>query len=257
MNHPVLTLITTWADIIIPAVLVYRAIRGGFFFKYPIFYTYLSYGVVEGLFRTYFQYFRYDLYGKAYWSTQFVSVSIGYCVVWEIFRQALARYPGAARLAKACLAAILLIVLTKGALSTAGGTMTWQTRYAADLEKDFRVVLAALLVTIAGLVAYYSIPLGRNVKGMLMGYGGFIGLTVIHLAIHQFWGARFQPIWQHMGWVSYSAALAVWCATLWSYHPNPVPVRFSDADDDYMHRSGQTERLLGTARSSLGRVARP
>lgn len=257
MNHPVLTLFTTWADIIIPLVLVLRAIRGGFFFKYPVFYTYLSYGVVESLFRTYFQYFRYDLYREAYWSTQFVSVSIGYCVVWEIFRQALARYPGAARLARACLVAILLFVLTKGALNTFAGTMSWQAKYAADLEKDFRVVLAALLVTIAGLVAYYSIPLGRNVKGMLIGYGAFVGLSVIHLAIHQFLGAKFQPIWQHMGWVSYSTALTVWCATLWSYHPNPVPVRFSDPDDDYQHRSRETSRLLGATRSSLGRVVRP
>ena len=257
MNSPVLTQITWWSANVVQALLLIRAARGRYLTKYPVFYTYLAYVLVESLFRLYFFYFRFDLYPTAYWSSQFVSVSIGYCVVWEIFRQALARYPGAARLARVCLVMILLPVLTEGALNTIAGTMNWQAKYAADLEEYFRVVQAALLVAIAGMVAYYAIPLGRNVKGMLMGYGSFIGLSIVFLALHKYFGNRVQPIFQHSSWISYSPALIVWCATLWSYHPNPVPVRFSDMDDDYQHRSEETSRLLGATRSSLGPLVRP
>jgi hypothetical protein len=257
VNNPVLTQIIWWAGNAVQGLLLYRALRGHFFTKYPVFYTYLSYVMAEQLFRYYYFVFRPAQFSKAYWSSQFVSVSVGYCVVWEIFRQALSAYPGAARLAKTCLSTILLIVLAKVALNAMTGPLRPVGADDADLEKYLRIVQAALLVTIAGLVAYYAIPLGRNVKGMLFGYGTFIGLMVMQLALHGHLSPRFAPIWQWLAGLSYWAAMVTWCATLWSYHPNPRPVRAVRIESDYRQLSAQTGRILAAARASVGRAMRP
>lgn len=258
MNNPVLTQILWWAANAAQGLLLYRALRGHYFTKYPIFYGYLTYVTAEQLVRFYFAtYHSYAEFAKVYWSTQFISVSVGYCVIWEIFRQALSAYPGAARLAKACLSTILLIVFVKVALNAMIGPLRPVGADDADLEKYLRIVQASLLVTIAGLVAYYAIPLGRNVKGMLFGYGTFIGLMVMQLALHGHLSPRIAPIWQWLAGLSYSAALVTWCATLWSYHPNPRPVRAVRIESDYRQLSAQTGRILAAARASVGRAIRP
>lgn len=258
MNSPIFTQTIWWLGNFAQGLLLYRAWRGRFFTKYPIFYSYLVYVTVEQLVRFYFLTFRsYAEFTKVFWSTQFISVSVGYCVIWEIYRQALMHYPGVARLARTCLTAILLLVVTKVMLNGMSGAIRPRGSDAADLEKYFRSVQAALLIVIAGLVAYYAIPLGRNLKGMLFGYGAYVCLTVMHLALHTYFGERFQPIRQHMGWVSYSVALVTWCATLWSYHPNPRPVRTVRIESDYQQLSAQTGRILAAARASVGRAIRP
>jgi len=257
MAGQLLTQTAWWSTNALEGLLVLRALWGRFFWKYPIFYFYLSYVLFESLLRFYFYVFNPGLFSSVYWSTQFVSVTIGYCIIWEIFRQALADYPGAARVARICLLMIFLLVLSKVFLSAWGGSLPSLLRTLADLERYLRVVQAALLVAIVGLLAYYAIPIGRNIEGMLLGYGLFIGMTVLHLVLRSYLGDAFQPVWQHLGWVSYSAALLVWCATLWSYHPSPRPSPEVEIERDYQRLALHTSRVLRRINADLIRVIRP
>jgi hypothetical protein len=257
MGNQLLTQFTWWSTNALEGLLILRAVRGRYFWKYPVFYLYLSYVLCESLLRFYFYIFRPDLFPMVYWISQFVSVTVGYCVILEIYRQALATYPGATRLARVCLVAIFVAVVTKVFLSTASRSVFLSGKAQVDLERDLRVAQAALIATIVVLVAYYAIPIGRNLMGMILGYGVFIGMTVIHLALRSHLGVAFQPVWQHLGWVSYSAALLIWCATLWSYHPSPHPSPEVEIERDYQRLALRTARLLTQFRAELVRVIRP
>ena len=185
-------------------------------------------------------------------------MTIGYAVIWEIFRQTLKDYPGAARVARTSLLTIFVLVLCKVSLNRLSGSIVRLTStYYVDLERYLRVVQAALLATIVGLLAYYAIPIGRNLKGMILGYGFFIGMTVMHLALRSYLGVAFQPVWQHLGWVSYSVALVIWCSTLWSYHPSLQPGPETELERDYQRLVLRTARLLTQARANFVRVIRP
>jgi hypothetical protein len=246
-----------WSTNVLEGILLFRAVRRRFWGKYPVFYFYLSYVLFESLLRFYFYAFKPNLFSSVYWSTQFVSVTIGYCIIWEIFRQALTGYPGAARVARICLLTIFLLVLSKVFLSALGGSVPSLLKTFADLERYLRVIQAALLMTIVGVLAYYAIPIGRNIKGMILGYGFFIGMTLMHLALRSYLGDAFQPVWQHLGWVSYTAALFIWCATLWSYHPSPHPSPEVEIERDYERLAIRTARLLAQVRADLVRVISP
>lgn len=258
VKDQLLTQSAWWAGNALEAVLLYRALRRKFFGKYFVFYAYLSYVLVEQLVAFGVYVFTPAFYTKFYWSMQFVSITIGYCVIWEIFRQVFGPYPGARKVTRNLLAAILVILLCKVFLNA---LYHWRldapARDAADLERYLRVVQASLLVAIIALVAYYAIPLGKNVKGMILGYGIFIGLTVMQLAVRSYLGTSFEPVWKHLAWVSYSAALVMWCATLWSYHPNPRPIADGGPERDYEILSTRTARLLGQIGSGVVRTMRP
>jgi hypothetical protein len=257
MASALLTQSAWWGTNVLEGLLLFRAVWGRFARKYPAFYLYLSYVLFESSLRFYFYVFKPDLYSRVYWSSQFISVTIGCCIIWEIFRQVLTGYPGAARIGRICLLTIFVLVLAKVFLNALEGSVPSLVKTLADLELYLRVIQAGLLMTIVSLVAYYAIPTGRNIKGMILGYGFFIAMTLIHLALRSYLGDAFQPIWQHLGWVSYSVALVIWCATLWSYHPSPQPSLGIGLDRDYQRLALRTARLLAQVRADLVKVIRP
>ena len=257
MGNEILTQSVWWSTNALEALLLVRAVRGDFFRKYPIFYIYLSYVLFESFLRFCFYVFKPDLYPSVYWFSQYVSVTIGYGVVWEIFRQALANYPGAGRVARTCLLTIFILVLCKVFLNALSGPVYSPAKTTADLERYLRVVQAILLMTIVGLVAYYVIPMGRNLRGIILGYGFFLGLTVMRLALRSHLGDAFQPVWQHLAWASYSVALVIWCLSLWSSHPSPAPRSEVEIERDYELLATHTTRLLAQLRAGMVRAIRP
>jgi len=161
------------------------------------------------------------------------------------------------RVARTCLLTILILVVSKVLLNALRGPVFSPADTYAELERYLRVVQAALLVTIVSLLAYYAIPIGRNVKGMILGYGFFLGMTVMHLALRSYLGIAFEPVWRHLGWVSYSVALLIWCSTLWSYHPNLQPGPPVELERDHERFARRTAKLLTQVRGNLVRVIRP
>lgn len=243
-----------WGGLAVTGLLLQRALRGFFFLKYPLFYFYLSHVLVLSLVRFYFYVFKPNAYQIFYWDTQFLSVAVGYCVLWEIYSQALADYAGARRMAQQVLLAVFIAVVAKFLSDIFNGT--W-SQGEASLERNFRIVQAMFLLAIVGLLAYYAIPIGRNLKGIILGYGFFVGTSVINLTLRFHLGETFQLWWQYLQSMAYFTTLLVWSAALWSYHPNPKPEREIAIERDYEILSTQTARALAKARSYILRAVQP
>jgi len=173
-------------------------------------------------------------YQNFYWNTQFVSVLLGYGVIWEIYRQALGHYPGAARMARDFLSVIFILVVSKAFFNTLSGHHVWSpATTTAELELNLRSVQAILLVALGGLLRYYAIPIGRNLRGMILGYGFFIGTSLINLSFLSRVSEKFHLWWTYLEPVSYLATLLIWCWALWSYYPNPQPEKQVFIERDY------------------------
>jgi hypothetical protein len=246
-----------WAASALEGLLLIRAIKGGFFKRYPVFYVYLSYVFLESLLRFCVYILKPGFYPKFYWYTQFLSVALGYGVIWEIFRQALAQYPGAARMARNVLSIVFVVVVSKTFVNTLSGPAWSPAKTTAELERNLRTVQAILLVIIVGLMVYYVIPAGRNLKGMVLGYGFFIGASVINLALRSHFGKEFQGWWQYLPAMTYSVTLLIWCFTLWSFQANPQPESEVEIERDYELLAARTVKLLMQARVHLVRAIRP
>lgn len=230
-----------------------RSFKEHMFGKYPAFYSYLAYVLVQSVIRFSVNAVRPSLYPNVYWYTEFLGILVGCGVIWEIYSQALAGYAGVVRVARALIIAAILIALAWVLIDrSAQSSLLFPLDTAADLDRTLRGVQAIFLVLVVTLLLYYAIPLGRNLKGMIVGYGVYVGITIITLAVRSFLGMELQvqPL-------AYSLALMVWCTTLWSYAPNPKAERDPRLEGDYEAVSAMALGKITQVRRYLSRVARP
>lgn len=252
-----LSQILWWGSNLLISLLLVRAVIGRYFTKYPVFYSYLSWVLFDSLVSFYLYVAHPSAYGTYYWSAEFLSVALGYCVIWEIYAQALAQYPGVARLGRIVLLAVFIIVVGQTLAGSLSAHALLPSQIPAVLERNLRAAQAMLLVAIVALLIYYAIPVGQNLSGMILGYGLFIGASVVSLTLRSYLGKAFQPWWQYFQPTAYFATLLIWCGTLWSYKPNPRPKMEIELEPDYERLSAQTARAIAWARSYLLRSVRP
>ena len=243
--------------LVIEGLLLVRAVTGGFVRKYILFYSYLGWVLALSSVRLIIYIARPAYYRDFYWDTQPLSVLMGCSLVWEIYRQALRRYAGAARMACNLLLFLLLMVFSRTLINAWNGSGWWQAETTAELERNMRTVQGILLIALILVLAYYAIPLGRNLKGMLLGYGLFISTSVINLTLRLLLGDSFQKPWQYLQPIFYLAALTVWGLSLWSYQPIPSPATEPRIEADYQFLATTTRKRLFQVRAYLARAIRP
>ncbi len=243
-----------WGSNLLVSILLVRAIHGTYFLSYRVLYIYLSWVLVDSFVSFYLYVSRPWAYETYYWNAQFFSVALGYGVIWEIYTQVLADYPGVARLARSALLAIFVLLVSKTLAQTLSGQIGNPAEVPAILERDFRTVQGLLLFILVVLVAYYAIPVGRNLKGMIVGYGLFVAVSIASLALRAELGRIFQSWWQYLQPAAYDGALLIWCVSLWSYQPNPRAEVESSIEHDYKHLASETAKALARVR---GYILRP
>jgi hypothetical protein len=200
--------------------------------------------------------FRPDYYVSVYWYSQCFSVLIGCGVVWEVYKLALVKYPGAAQMARKVLAFIFILSMSRIVANALNDPKWLPARTAYEAERDLRIVQITVLMGLVALLAYYAVPIGRNLKGILGGYGTFLAVSVIHLSLAGSLGRSFPNYWEYAQRAAYIVVLLVWSRALWRYAP-----ALSDQDirleTDYQAMLTATRKRLGSALTYVGRAARP
>jgi hypothetical protein len=161
------------AGLILEAALIGRAIQGRFLGRYALFYSYLAVVFLRGATLLPIDRWWPQAYPRAYWYSQFFVFVLGCGVLWEIYRSALSPYPGAARMAQNVLPFLFVIAFSRVFVKAWNGPSWLPGATSLETERDLRVVQTALLAGLVALLIYYSVPLGKNLKGMILGYGFF------------------------------------------------------------------------------------
>ena len=188
-------------------------------------------------------------YQKSYWILQFATLLIGCGIVLEIFRHVLSPYRGAEKFAMAVGlltfgAVFCFAIAYRLVVSSPDATLF-------ELERNARTVQAMLLFGILAVISYYRVPLGKNVKGMIAGYGLYIVTSLSTLAIRAYAGPQFNKTWNVIQPLSFDASLMIWLMALWSYQPNPAPDPAVPLEEDYEVLAKRTRRALSAIRSHL------
>lgn len=252
-----LTSIIWVAGIVLEALLLYRGVRAKLVSRYLNFYVYvLSLFLGDGFF--YFApLLHYHVANKWSWYSGFATLFLGVGIVLEIFRHVLAPYPGAEKVARltsySFLAGVMvfMIVYPMVAPSDSAAQVLFYR-----LQRDFLTVQALLLIVIIRVMVYYVIPAGRNLKGMMLGYGQMVAVTMCGLALRAARGLSFNATFSYVQSLSYLAALVIWLIALWSYLPDPVPTPRISGDEDYDGLAARTRDMVDVAGSHLVKVER-
>ncbi len=240
-----------WMEIAAEAFILVRSINAKLYSKYLAFYIYLTAVLLIDLLRFSVLTLHPSVYAPWYWYTEFLHAGFGYAVILEIYKHALNNSPGVGRIARTFLWGVLAAVMLKVVLNAVSGPVWSPGTTSAELERNLRTVQAILLAGIIALVAYYVVPTGRNLIGIIFGYSAYIYASVVSLAFGSLPGYGLKPGWRLVQPIAYLAALLIWGATLWSYCPNPAVDTESKIDRDYKLIVERTRRAISKARSFL------
>jgi hypothetical protein len=228
-------------------------LQTGLAFRYPVFHTYLLFVAVQSAIR-YVAYHWYSntVYSRVYWTTEVLAFAFGCLVVFEIYRIALADYPGTAKIARRILFLLFLLATAKALTVLRADPHQLADTTPLKVEYVLRTVQAFSLAALVTAFAFYSIPFGRNLRGILLGYGVFIGGRVICLAFVSEAGKGF---WYYAYSASYIMAVSLWAVYLWSSQPVPAKQR-PPSNSEYDMIAAATQRRLRTARGFLRKAVR-
>jgi hypothetical protein len=244
-----------WLAILLEALLLIRGFQEKLVRRFPIFYSYILFVLVEELLR--FSVYRWfsSHYSQVYWTTQFLSLVIGSAVIFEIYRVGLRSFPGTARMARYLLLIVFGAVFAKTLANPSGGVFWWIAERSLMLERNLRIVQALAILTLVSLFLWYAIPFGKNLKGILFGYGLFIAMSIVQLTLSYTW-SDIRLFWPYVQPVSYLLVLGLWASALWSAQSVPGGKRATQLEDDYEVLAASTRTQLRRALASLGWTAR-
>jgi len=242
-----------WSSNALEVCLLARGASSRLIFRYPVFYTYLLFVLLQSPIRLVaYRWHKETWYGPVYWTTEFLGLAIGCLVVFEIYRAALAAYPGTAKMARNVLLFLFVLALAKcGAALWSDPHLLGETT-PLQMERALRTVQAISIVALVTLFASYSIPFGRNLRGILLGYGLFIGERVICLTFVPVAGKDF---WFYAYSASYLVALSMWLKHLWSYQAIPE-AESAQLEREYQMIATATQRRLQEVRGQLRKAVR-
>ena len=238
------------------SLLLVRAVHSSLLNRYKLFYLYLGWVLLGDLLTVPIYYFRPEFYPYVYWCEEFCSVLLGCGVVLEIYRAALSHYPGAAHMARNVILFLFVFSISR-VLVKAWNSPKWiPGATTLETERDLRTVQTAVLTGLLALLAYYAIPIGRNLRGIVAGYSFFLGMNLIHLSARDSLGGQFQWIWDYLQPISYVVVLLVWVATLWSYAPSSQPEGGTHLERDYQSLLSATRRQVTDMWQHMSRSTR-
>ena len=245
------------AGIVLETVILYRFLSRRLFRHYPFFFAYMAIVWTSSIALWPIYHWNYSAYANFFWAKQFLAVLAGFGVLLEIVHKGFQRYPGARALATTVVVGMFVILVGYFAYLLRVTPLEQANGRFSDLERDFRTMQALTLGGILGLIAYYGIDVGRNLRGIISGIGLYVGTTILGHALRDYAGPSFEHGWQAVQPYTYLVALLIWTATLWSYAPAPAPEELPELDYDYEAFARRTKEQLGTVRTLVSKVERP
>jgi len=237
-----------FADLL-ECLILFRAVRSRALSHYPFFFASIFCSLAGGIVVSTVRVEMPVLYPRLYWEVQFVTLLAACGIVLEIFNHVLSGYPGADKLARTLGIAVFAIVGCFSMLYPASHP-SWAGSV-IELERDIRTVQAIFLCAILLIILHYRIPVGKNVRGLMVGYGFYIFLSLLSLATRAYVGRAFDEGWRLIQPIAYDACLVIWVSSLWTYAPDPVSDPRVRLESDYEVLASRTRGALGSMRSYL------
>jgi len=239
------------------AAILFRGLRTGLQKRYLFFYCYIGSLLLIEVLRILCYRQTPNLYGAFYWETEVVRIVASYGVIFEIFKRALRHNPGVARTAERLLLVVFVVALTYAASDLLHGGFGSVPRATADLGRYLLYVEGALLFIMLWLFGRYRISFGRNLLGLTLGYSFLVALDAVNLAFLSTPGNGSSIGLRKLIPITHLITFIIWCASLWSPQPDPLPPAESAIDRDYGLLAAKTRATFAHLSTRVGRTLRP
>jgi hypothetical protein len=150
-----------------------------------------------------------------------VSALMGFLIIWEVLRAVFPRHTTLRSLARNILLGICLFALPSILMLgwSQANVIHFPYKYVPPVfEQYLTLAQAVLLLAVAALAGYYRLPLGRNIRGLVFGFGLYLSLCAVNFATLQI-VSGFLPYWQLLSPALYIGLLVFWIWAFWEYSP--------------------------------------
>ena len=251
-----LTMWIWWLAFLLEAALLIRGVQEQLVRKFPVFYSYLLFVITAELLRfTVFRWYHSN-YFYVYWVTQFFTLVIGSAIILEIYRMSLRPFPGTAKIARYLLLIVYGAVFAKTLANPTASSQWWLQQMAEELERNLRIVQSLAIFALILLFLWYAIPFGKNLRGILVGYSLFIGLSILQLTLMPILWDHIKLFWASVQPVSYLLVLGLWTGALWSTDPVSELKPSPQLENDYEALAASTRTQFQRALARLGWAVR-
>ena len=242
-----LTQIIWWGGNVLEVLLLVRGIQSQWMKRFPIFYSYHVFILLESLLLFGLYSWVPRMYASFWWTCQFVGILLGSLILFEIYRVALRRYPGTARMARNLLGFVFAMALAKALVGHSYGAFWWPAKTYAEVERNLRVVQMFAILALVIVIVAYHIPRGRHLKGIFAGYGLFVALSVMELTLSTFFGKSFT----YTSAIAYNLALCIWAVALWAPEKEELIARTLAPSEDHVALISRAKEELEPVRLGL------
>jgi hypothetical protein len=247
-NFIVMLLMIIWGvGTVLEILVLIRGSKQKLFHQFPLFYLYLLFVAMDDVIRVISARWLPNHYFQIYWVTQFICLALGCGIIFEIYRVALRSFPGAARMARYLLLFVFGAIFVKTLANSSSDVFVWLAKTSLLLERSLRITQALAILTLVALFAWYAIPFGKNLKGVLFGYSLFIAMRIGQFVLWSYSWEQIKPYWAYAETGSYLLVLGIWTVTLWSPQAVPQTQRDAPLESDY-------ELLLHATRAQFRRT---
>lgn len=252
------TLILWWAGILVESVILVRGVRLRTLVRFPFFFLYIG-SVFCADVSLYFVHAFASYPSYLIWAAraETVNIVVGYGIILEIFRHVFSLYRGIERLSQIVGLAVFVIVLCtamfyRAASPGLGDALSRK----AMAERDLLAAQAIFFLTAIAIIRYYGLETGRNIRGIIVGYGIWLGASIITLELRTYLGPAFTATWVFFQPFFYLFSLMQWLFAMWNYSPILAPDPVLPITQDYEALAATTGGVATRVRAYLGRMAR-
>lgn len=221
--------------------------------RYPYFATFVFFDLLRTVVALAVFHFRREWYARTYWNTEAIALVLLFAIIWEVARHL---FPADSALRQL---AWKTVILTEAIVIPALSFLAWGWSRSdfheypilivwPIVEQYFTLAVSLLLLIISGVARYYGVAFGRNMRGLISGFGVYLCLYAANFAALQI-VPRFHLFWQFLSSLTYSAMAVSWLWAFWQYAPPPVPAaippeQFAQYEQRWEHLWTTTTRLL-------------
>jgi hypothetical protein len=184
---------------------------------------------------------------------------IACAVIVVIFRHALLAeddaegFPGISRIV------LFGAIICSAAACVRATTGAWRADQETYLviERDFYAVQAILWLGVIGMLFYYGLAAGRNLKGIILGCALGAGSNLMIASIRCYVGHIPFAGWNNLQPLVFLACTLIWLVSLWNRGPVPALVLSEAAPVRESLRQDDARSLRGAVRTHPAKAARP
>jgi hypothetical protein len=222
-------------SVFLEGLVFWRLSRHRLAFRYPYFGTYVFYTFLRDVSLFPISRYRPDLFAEVYWRTEVVSLFFRFFVNWEFFRGVFPKDSILRDIAWKILWAVEAVVLPAILLLTWNQASSSQYHHLylrPIFEQYLSLAQAFLLLVPAGVAWYYGVPLGRNTRGLGLGFGVYLSVSAINFGSLQVFDGFF-PYGRFLSPAAFIGMIVVWLWAFWEYRPSSELPGASRTHSDY------------------------